>query len=218
MLTAGHVVSSIDRSSGNAIIVGVQGPDTYFQAAYVTEAELIGADLGLLKVDFVIPGSDRWFNRFRWADSPLDAFTRVRAVGYAYGMHRVEDRQSIVTRGFEGHIVSTLNEFKPLGSAGGPFSVHELSFMAPRGLSGAPLLNASGKVTIHGVVIGNSETRMMVFRSEERVAEPTATATVEQYEALTLGIAVAAGDVLSRESRLLGTSVRDHLEAHNLLA
>ena len=39
---------------------------------------------------------------------------------------------------------------------------------------------------------------MLVFRSEERLREGAVTATVEQYEALTLGIAVDAKTVLEK--------------------
>ena len=113
--------------------------------------------------------------------------------------------------------MSRLDEFKPVGWAGSAFPVCELSFAMPRGLSGAPLLNSQGAVFVHGVVIGNSEARMLVFRSEERLTHGAVVAVVEQYEALTLGIAVEAKAVLTQTSTLLGKTIREHLVEHHLI-
>jgi len=216
MLTARHVL--LEASAGeHQMVVGLQAPDGFFKAARVVEAEPLHADIAILRVEFVVAGSDKWFNRFKWREAPVEPFEPVRVVGYGYGIHRVDDRQSLVVRGFQGHVVSRLNEFKPVGWTGPAFPAYELSFSAPRGLSGAPLLNSQGTVFVHGVVIGNSESRMLVFRSEERVHEGTTATTVEQYEALTLGIAVEASTVLAQRSALLGKSIREHLVDHALL-
>jgi len=218
MLTARHVASGIPRSGKNQMVVGLQEPDGHFKAARVSSVEELDADLALLEVEFLVPGSDAWFHRFGWREAPIEPFEAVRTVGYAYGMQTIGDRKSVVVRGFQGHIVSRLTEFKPVGWTGSSFAVYELSFVAPRGLSGAPLMNSQGTATVHGVVIGNSESKMMVFRSEERVNEPAGVTAVEQYEALTLGVAVVASEVLSQESRVLGSSIKQHLQAHGLLA
>lgn len=218
MLTAGHVAATKSTSESDALAVGIQGPDGFFKAAKVIDAELLPCDLGLLRVEFVFPESERWFHRFKWSERPLQPLETVRSAGYAYGMHIVEEQQSVVVRAFQGYIVSGLNNFKPLGMKGHPFNVYELSFMAPRGLSGAPLLNAHGTVVVHGVVIGNSESRMVVFRSQEQEAENGKTTSFEQYEALTLGIAVQAEEVLQQSSILLGMSIRKHLEKYELLS
>lgn len=113
--------------------------------------------------------------------------------------------------------MSRLTEFKPVAWAGPAFPAYELSFAAPRGLSGAPLLNTRGTVFLHGVVIGNSQSRVPVFRSEERVSDGSSATIVEQYEALTLGIAVEASTILTQTSKLLGKSVREHLADHGLI-
>ena len=61
------------------------------------------------------------------------------------------------------------------------------------------------------MIIGNSKSRMLVHDSEE-VEESTGTKTIlEQYESLTLGIAVRAADIVSLSSRILGTSVGQFL-------
>lgn len=214
MLTAQHVLAEAS-AGGDEVVVGLQ-TDGFLKAARVVESEQLHAEIALLRVEFVVEGSDKWFNRLRWREGPLHTFEAVRVLGYAYGIHRVDNRESLVVRGFEGRVVSGLREFKPVGWPGLPFPVYELSFLAPRGLSGAPLLS-SGTEFVHGVVIGNSQSRMLVFRSEERVREGDAAATVEQHEAMTLGIAVQASTVLAQTSRLLGKSIREHLADHALL-
>jgi hypothetical protein len=183
----------------------------------VVNVELLGSDLALLQVSFSSSELSSSFHRFPWFVGQPPVFETVRSVGYAYGIHRLDGRQSCVVRGFQGHIVSGLLEFKPIGMRGEPFEVYELSFSAPRGLSGAPLLNAVGRPVILGVVIGNSESRMLVFRSEEKVTEPDGQFSVEQYESLQLGIAVQGKVVLAKQSSLLGSSIEEHLRSQNLL-
>jgi len=219
MITAGHVVKNIDMSSPNCMILGL-AKDASFKAARVVEAEPLDKDIAVLRVEFNVSGSDKWFRKFKWHDSAILPLQPIRTVGYAYGMHTVDDRKSVIVRGFQGYVVARLPEFKPVGYTGDPFGVYELSFAAPRGLSGAPLMNVVGTVVIHGVIIGNSEAQMTVFRSEERIKEIGKTIKVEQYEkyeALTLGVAVTAREIFSLKSNLLGASVRDHLEANDLL-
>lgn len=216
MLTARHVLVEAS-AGGHQAVVGLQAPDGFLKAARVVQSEQLDADIAILRVEFVVVGSDKWFNRFKWREPPVEPFEPIRVVGYGYGIHRVDDRQSLVVRGFQGHVVSRLNEFKPIGWAGSPFPVYELSFTTPRGLSGAPVLNTQGTVFVHGVVIGNNQSRMLVFRSEERVTEGVVATTVEQYEALTLGIAVEAKTVLAQTSTLLGKTIREHLIEHGLL-
>ena len=216
MLTAKHVL--VEASSrGHQIVVGLQAPNGFFKAARVVQSEQLDADIALLDVEFVVAGSDRWFNRFKWREPPVEPFERIHVVGYGHGMYRVDDRESLVVRAFQGHVVSRLDEFKPVGWAGSAFPVYELSFAMPLGLSGAPLLNSQGAVFVHGVVLGNSEARMLVFRSEERLTHGAVVAAVEQYEALTLGIAVEAKAVLTQTSTLLGKTIREHLVEHHLI-
>jgi len=217
MLTAMHVAAEISRSATRAMVIGIETPDGFFKAAYVSDIEDLGADLALMRVAFTIPESVRWFNQITWSRISLTPFTPVRAVGYAYGTHTIDDKTSVVVRGFPGTVVSYLNEFRPLSMQGPPFRAYELSFLAPRGLSGSPLLNAQGNLQIHGMIIGNAETRMMVFRSEERIQDSDNTTIVEQYEALVLGMAVSAEEILPRRSSLLGLTIEEHLAKHQLL-
>jgi len=216
-MTAGHVASSAPHSNNQQLVIGILGPDGFFKAAPIIETEDIGTDIALLKVRFPFPESEKRVQRLKWSEKSIDTFEHIRVAGYAYGLHVVGENKSVVIRGFQGHVVTSLLEFLPPGMKGKPFKVYELSFAAPRGLSGSPLLNCHGTILIHGVLIGNRESRMSVFRDEEKVSDQQGVICVERYEALTLGIAVTANEILPRESRLLNGSIREYLRKNLLL-
>lgn len=218
MLTAGHVASGLSCVPGSCAVVGLSNPDSrYFKGALVDDIEALSCDIGLLRVKFIVPESADWFYSLKWAEHDLNPFDNVRCLGFAYGMHTVEDSKSCVQRAFQGHIVSNLLQFKPLRYKGKPFAVYELSFGAPRGLSGSPLLNSHGTLTLNGLIIGNSESRMLVFQSEEREASEKSETIVEQYESLSLGIAVRADQIFKLNSRILGTTIGEYLRSRKLV-
>jgi len=71
---------------------------------------------------------------------------------------------------------------------------------------------------LHGMVIGHSESKMIVFHSEEVVKEAWETTVVEHHKVLRLGVAVTADHILGCESRLLGGVFRDFLGSNGKLA
>jgi hypothetical protein len=219
MMTAGHVIHSLTPADGSIAIVGLWDPgQTGFKSARVTDREILPRDIGVLAVDFVYPESAHWFHRLRWNEQTLIGFDAVRCCGYAYGHHVAGGRQSVVLRCFQGHVVADLNEFELPGTKGDIFPVYELSFPAPRGLSGSPLLNSTGSVLVNGVIIGNSASEMLVYRSREVDQDAGTQTIVERYESLTLGIAVRPAAILPLTSRILGTTIEAHLFAHGLLS
>jgi hypothetical protein len=113
--------------------------------------------------------------------------TQVAALGFPYGFD-AEDK-GVMSRGFVGNIAGTRHysrfAAKPL--------VYALSFAAPRNLSGGPFLLGE---RICAVIVGNHQTTMLVFSDEERIEESGTISRVERYEAMNLGIAVAARTVL----------------------
>lgn len=218
MITAAHVLTGIPTSGQDLALVGISHPEKGLMAAIVAEYEDLQCDVAILRVTYSMPDLSQCFNRFQWSSKQLNPFENVRSVGYAYGLHKVDEEETVVVRGFQGHIVSSLDRFRPVGGTGSPFSVYELSFAVPRGLSGSPLLNAQGKVIVHGVVIGNSESKMLVFSSEEKVVEESSSTFVEQYESLTLGVAVRTDQLLNLDSELLGSTVEKYLSDSDLLA
>lgn len=137
---------------------------------------------------------------------------------HPYGFYMVDDERSIIARAFSGEVACTLPRFRPPGFRGPAFSVHELSFAAPCGLSGAPLISACDPPTVKGIVIGNSSSEMRVAFETETDADGKSSHTVERVERLSLGIAVRAVQIASLGSSLLGRTVADHLRDSNLLA
>ena len=219
VLTAGHVGREIKAAAPRIGVVGLSDPSSpALKGARVVDVEALDGDVAVLKVAFPSVDSARWFHTLKWQQIPLNPFDQVRSMGFPYGTLRVDNKLKLVQRVFQGHVVSRIIEFKPLGAAGRPFAVYELSFAAPRGLSGAPLLNCVGSRTLHGMIIGNSESKMVVFHAEEIVKEAAATTVVEQSEVLRLGIAVTADHILGCRSDLLGGNVRGFLEATGKLA
>ena len=141
----------------------------------------------------------------------------MRTLGFPYGSTEVDNQRGIMIRGFSGEVVAGRRRFRPPGFEDPAFSVYELSFSAPRGLSGAPLLH---KDEVVGIVIGNSDTSMLVHRSTEtetvEAGERTKT-TIEHYEKLTLGISVRSEEILRLESVLANGTIESHLRLHGLL-
>lgn len=146
-----------------------------------------------------------------WHASLLMALTDVISFGYAYGLDH--QTRTLRLRAFKGHTVSA-RAFERLQA--NP-TAYELSFQAPRGLSGAALVSAD-KTTIVGMVIGNSTTEMLVFSHREHLVDEGRDSTIERFEALTLGVAVTAQSLLEIEFELLGGRLGSHLAEQGLLS
>jgi hypothetical protein len=208
-LTAGHVVHELNASSaagGGVPALGIFHPRTFRQSGIrISDAEILGNDIGLLQVRFDLAEQESWIFPLYWDPFTHTLGEAVRSPGFAYGDHRVGEARYIVQRSFQGSVVADIGIYLPVGHAGNPFGVFELSFAAPRGHSGAPLLRADGRVM--GVVIGNSKSRMLVLDSEEIDESSGARTILQQYESLSLGIAVRAADVFALRSRMLGKTI-----------
>jgi len=217
MLTAGHVAEAVS-GTGLSGVVGLYEPSGQtFKAALVVDAEGLPCDLGVLKVRFVVEESANWLHTLKWLRNPLKGFQMMRCLGYPYGLHVVGEEKALVQRAFQGHVVASLLKYKPLNYTGEPFSAYELSFQAPLGLSGAPLLTSEGTPCVAGMVIGNSKTGMQILSSEEIEKEGAEKKTFEVYEFLSLGIAVQARAIYSTESKLLGGTFEDYFEKNQML-
>ena len=87
-------------------------------------------DLAVLKV------RDFDFKALNWISGTLREFEAVRTLGFAFGLD-VEEK-SLTSRAFAGSVVSS----RPLTPLPGRPWGYELTFAAPRGLSGAALMLA----------------------------------------------------------------------------
>jgi hypothetical protein len=132
-------------------------------------------------------------------------------------MHQVDERKSIVQRMFQGYLVSDLHEFKPLGYEGDPFAVFELSFNAPRGLSGSPLMTTDLRISVSGIIIGNSKSSMLVFDTEEIEGSESEETRVQHYESMSLGVAVQSKEIFPLRPALLDCTISEYLERNGKL-
>jgi len=217
-VTAGHVARTLADSSGRGG-VNITAPEGSRQSvAVVLDSEEIGSDMALLRVEHLAPESVRWVRHLRWAGRTLGALEPVATIGYPYGFYRDAEPIQIVSRAFSGHVVAALKSFKPMGSQLVPFPVYELSFGAPRGLSGAPLFSLVGKeLCVNGVVIGNSKSSMLILAQSVEETE-SRTVRTEHYESLSLGLASQVSAVFAHQSRILGATIGHWLTEHGLLA
>ncbi len=146
----------------------------------------------------------------RWETTQLHLLEGVQCLGYPYAYEKTE--QVLTMRGFKGNIVAQVT-FRRLPSRP---RAYEVSFQAPRGLSGAPLWTTDGELAVAGVVIGNQSTEMLVFSSREQIAEEKEL-LVERFEALQMGLALQTQALLALESPLCNGTLASHLQRHRLL-
>lgn len=219
MLTAGHVVKELQeaKASGRGHpAIGIFHPTSFVQVGVrASEMEIFEPDIGIVKVEFLHPEQEAWLFPLHWSVGRMNLGSPVRTPGYAFADHNIEGNRYIVQRSFQGSIVSEIGVYLPAGAKGEPFGVYETSFAAPRGHSGAPLLQENGRVV--GVVIGNSKSKILVLDTEETSTDGKTTKLIEQWDSLSLGISVQSCVVLNLQSKLLGNSIRGFLEAKNLV-
>jgi len=187
LLTADHVVANVlDAAPEFAVGWGAPedshepgGPVPFSRASVA--ARWPEVDLAALRLPAPLENLPAW-------DMGIHAiFTPVASIGFPFG-YDVTDK-TVTPRGFSGNIVCSHNYPRFSGNP----SVYELSFATPRGLSGGPLLLGA---RICGAIVGNHQTKMLVFSDEERVEESGAVTRVERYEVMNLGIAITARSIL----------------------
>jgi len=119
----------------------------------------------------------------------LHTFEHLRSLGFGFGLNLAD--KSLTARGFAGSVVSS----RQITNLRGQPWVYELTFSAPRGLSGAALMIAHRRY-VCGCILGNRTTKMMVFTDSEQVKSTNEITVVERYEAMHLGIAIRADQIL----------------------
>ncbi len=114
---------------------------------------------------------------------PLYWWARVRAIGFPFSVD--PERLVLEMRAFEGHVVNRRELYQLRGQPPG----YELSFPAPPGLSGAPLLaEIGGTAAVCGMIL------------QQATNESAGVVT-------TLGIALDISELLCLDSQLLGGSI-----------
>jgi hypothetical protein len=207
-ITAQHVTNAIAATGGQ---IHLGWPHAGQRLIYGASVPMAPANLlqEWPEVDLAAiesPGVD--YRAGVWAAGEVpNVLYPVSATGYPFGFDI--STHSLTLRAFSGTIVSSRSF--DLGRRGNRTFVYELSFAAPRGLSGAALL-ADGVIV--GCVVGNQSAGMMVYAGEERLDEAGAVTRVERFEALHLGIAIRT-DVILALKFPDGQTVREWVGAHN---
>ena len=203
---------------GMLAMIAISNPEnSYLKAAPIINIEILESDVAIFEVNYVFEGSKSWVYPPKWSLNHLLPMNDIRTFGYPYGIHIVDENKSVIQRGFKGHVVSSHLPFKRLNTTEKTFTVYELSFPAPKGLSGGPLLDIRKQVN-YGLIIGNSESSMLVYEHEERESSGENTTTVEHWSKLSLGIAVTADVILNQESELLQSNICGFLDKNNGIA
>lgn len=142
-----------------------------------------------------------------WLTHGANVLTPVICSGFPYA-HDIENER-LFTRAYSGSISASYQLFDLEAHP----VVYELSFSAPRGLSGAPVLVRFPDKPPHviGYVIKNGKSSMLVGSSTEVIKEGGKETVVEQYESLSFGLAVASDTVLDLKSNLIGAKIGEHL-------
>ncbi len=207
-MTAAHVLKG--AKARQSYCLGFGGGTERLQIADIVEVEYVDQyDVAFGSIGEDIPS----FVSLPWRLGWLNHLDDVETGGFPHAFDA--KAYFIVARAFKGYVVSRRDNYGcPLFQ--GPAAVYEVSFPAPVGLSGAPLLWEFGGIkSVVGMIVGSGNFEMTVFE-EERVEGDTK----EWYSVkhgLHLGIALTADCLAAMPSKLLGMTLRQYLERQSLV-
>jgi hypothetical protein len=132
---------------------------------------------------------------FKIGTDKLEMLSDVLACGFPHGLDL--EYRILRNRAFKGYIINY-----------GPFyqfprrpNCYELSFVCPRGISGAPLLQFDTdylQYLIYGYVIGNSNSEITVFKETEKTDDGSVKTIYEKTESTKFGIAIQVDELLKK--------------------
>ncbi len=209
-LTAGHSIKNSKECLKFGIAYLPHG-QTIFEIAEAEASEVYeSVDMGIIQAK--VPYG-KWL---KWRLDKLPMLTDVQTGGYPYGFDSKERR--IGSRSYKGYVVSS-RPFERFTSY--PYC-YELSFQCPRGLSGAALCKRGDEfATIHGLIIGNAQTEMEVYREKEEIEDKGKNEkiihTYIKTEVLSHGIAIQSQELAKIQSELLGKTLQEYLEENEMI-
>lgn len=209
-LTALHVVREANTSDKTQIGYFEQlSSNCVNMSNYEVCEEFPEHDLAIIKSEEIF-NHDKKPKTFKWKGNELLVFEDVRAMGFPLGYDAFKGVS--IGRGYSGTILcSTPYERGELKT-----NCYELSFQAPKGLSGGVLIDKW--YYIHGMVIGNSEKSINVFY-EKREYEDNGKKVkqVEEVNQTTfIGMAVKGSQIFKIQSKELGMTIHAYLKKVNL--
>jgi hypothetical protein len=215
LLTASHVIEPIIENHG---IIGVfDRKSKNMHAIPIIDLDQLGIDVSIIKVEYNPEIYDSMIHTLFWQRGQLAVFSDVATIGYPHGTNITERGIEFLPRGLKGHIVSTPNSFQRIGVTEPAFGVYELSFQIPTQLSGAPLLTISDPPRVVGMVIGNKSTKTLIFQNEEIIEEEKTKVIVQQFDSMSLGIAIRQNTLFPLYSKMLGEKIADQISKNCLL-
>ncbi len=204
-ITCAHTIHNAKEHE--IVALGYQNEKSQLSFSLVQDTEVFeDNDSGILVA------SVKRAKSYPWLSQKLAMLNDVVSTGYAFGFDN--EHSEVLIRSFKGHITLVgFNHNFPKVPAH-----YELSYMCPRGISGAPLIHVNkNQPYICGFTVGNEQTSMVVWSSED-VEEETNTKTVYQREeSFHRGIAMQAESFFELKSKLLGMKIIDYLKSIGLL-
>lgn len=202
-MTAGHTI--LNASKEKVCGIGFKKEMHWNVATWVDSEVNHGYDVAFVKVKLPTPPK-----YFEWSFDELDLLSNVQSWGFPHAYDIVNSEAG--HRALKGYVVAA-KVFH--GCSGKPRS-YELSFPAPEGLSGAPLIDERS-MQIKGIVVGTSsiETPISLDKIVERTVSTGGTIekTESEYRSFCLGIAIQSKSLKDIKSRLLGGSLYEYLRS-----
>lgn len=202
-ITAGHC---LPREINQYLCVGIEFDGQYIPA-FVKQYEIIEElDLGIIELHK--PAN---IKSILWKNDRVHDGTLVSASGYAYGMDSIN--HALFNRTFMGYTVSSKHNFRFKERK---VMSYELSFVCPKGLSGAPVIE-EGSGAIIGIVHGNSDVSIETGSWKEEIHGSNEVKSYITTETMKLGEAIQNRSILDEYSKILSMSIRDFLKEENKL-
>jgi hypothetical protein len=215
VITAGHVARALQDPARTPLLAILEpGKVGLTSVGVIQEIEILPHDLAVLRLLLNGPPSANEVI-LPWFSGEISPYDDLWAVGFPYGLIPTGKFQQFQLRSFKGHAVGNPTRYELPTDEGRPTAIYELSFQAPRGLSGAPLLAGlpDRHPSVAGVIVGNSSQSMIVHTGTEIDSSGKQTTVVERHESLHLGIAIQSSQALQLQSRTLGGTLGAYLAA-----
>jgi V8-like Glu-specific endopeptidase len=208
-LTAGHCLSKIEE--GQFLGVGYpQPPKTELGLVAFKDCETFDEyDVALVETVRDVPHIEIQ----KWSLDVVTSLHDVWTAGYPHALD-ISDMGFVAQRAFKGHTVSHI-PFKRLPK-GGFVDAYELSFMTPKGISGAPVFS-SDSTTIVAMILGMKQTGMEVCRESEATDDGKIAEFVYYHQIMYYGVAVTAQAIAKIHSKKLGRTIGEYLRQENLI-
>lgn len=218
-VTANHSVSN--PPAGQYIVLGYELEGGRIGVTAIKALDRFDyLDIAIVETYQSIPNT----TLYKWYDGVVPMVTDVMTVGYAYSLNNFKEFNTFSQKAFKGYVVGII-PFRFFDQQN-KFSAYELSFQAPKGQSGAPVLirDLHSKIpngTIIGVIIGSKRESIefgdMVETHTETIEKGREIEIVRTIEATHFGVAVQSAEILPLYSEILGRTVREYLQEKDLI-